>query len=186
MSLLKFFKPVNSLPSAKETGITDHAASSANHAVQKMLEKESCKRGEDPSGDWKRKHTMSFTVEDCAQVDKYAAQSRVAVAWKHFKQLNLSESTVHYFRKKDLHEVSKRAETGNSTEVCGGKVALEEALDTEIKWCSKRLRDSGTAVSVALVQVAAEGYLLSCDRTVLVEYGRHVCLFIIWYIYLQM
>lgn len=57
-----------------------------------------------------------------------------------FKQLNLSESTVHYFRKKDLHEVSKRAETENSTEVtklnavkCGRKVALEEVLDTELK-----------------------------------------------------
>jgi len=167
MSLLKF-NPVTSLLSVKETGLPDHAASSANRAVQKMLEK-SCQRGEDLSSDWKWKYTMSFTVEDCAKAAKYAAQSSVAVARKHFQQLNLSESTAHYFRK-NLHEVSKRAETGNSTEVCGQKVALEEELDSEIKWCIKRLRDSGTAVSVALVQVAAEGYLLSRDRTVLVEY----------------
>lgn len=80
MSLLKFFKSVNSLPSAKETELPDHAASSANCAVQKMLEKESCQCGEDPGGDRKRKYTMSFTVEDCAKVGKYAAQSRVAVA----------------------------------------------------------------------------------------------------------
>jgi len=76
---------------------------------------------------------MSFTVEDCAKAAKYAAQSSVAVAQKHFQQLNLSESTAHYFRKKNLHEVSKRAETGNLTEVCGQKVALEEELDSEIK-----------------------------------------------------
>ena len=56
----------------------------------------------------------------------------------------------------------------------GRKVALGEALDTEIKRYIQRLRDNGTAVSIALVQAAAEGYLLARDRTALVEYGGHV------------
>ena len=55
----------------------------------------------------KRKYTMSFTAEDRAKVGKYAAENGVAMARKHFKQLNLSESTVHYFRKKYLTEVAK-------------------------------------------------------------------------------
>ena len=65
-------------------------------AVQKMLEKERCLLGEDPSGDRKRKNTMSSRW-DCAKVGKYTVQDGIAMAEKHFKQLNLSESTVRYF-----------------------------------------------------------------------------------------
>ena len=49
-------------------------------------------------------------------------------------------------------------------------------MDTEIQRYVQRLRDNGTSVSTALVQAAAEGYLLARDRTVLVEYGGHVSL----------
>ena len=81
----------------------------------------------------KRKYT-SFTAEDRAKVGKYASENGVAMARKHFKQLNLSESTVGYFRKKYLTEVAKRAKVGDSSVVMKvdtvkreRKVALGEA-----------------------------------------------------------
>lgn len=100
LCLLKFFKPV-SLPTVEQTGLPDHAVSSANHVVEKMLEKERHQLGEDPaSGGRKQKYTMTFTVEDHAKIGKYAAKNGVTRAQKHFKQLNLSESPVHNFKKK--------------------------------------------------------------------------------------
>ena len=62
----------------------------------------------------------------------------------------------------------------------GRKVALGEKLDAEIRRYIQRLRDNGTSISTALVQAAAEGYVLSRDRTVLVEYGGHFSLTMDW------
>ena len=55
----------------------------------------------------------------------------------------------------------------------GWKLALEETLDAEVKHYIKCLRENGTAVNIALVQAAAEGYILGCDCTVLAKYGGH-------------
>ena len=43
---------------------------SANHAIEKMLEKERHEQGEDPSGSHKHIYTMSFTAEDHAKDGK--------------------------------------------------------------------------------------------------------------------
>ena len=51
-------------------------------------------------------------AEDYVKIGKYAAENGVVMAWKWFKQLDLGESTVHYFKKKHLDEVSKRAKAG--------------------------------------------------------------------------
>ena len=107
--------------------------STANRAVEKTL------RGSDGDDDHKRprKYTTTFTSEDRAKVGQYAAQNGVARALRHFQSLNLSESTVRYFRKLYLAEVSKRAKAKDSTEVThldvakrGRKVALGEKLDS--------------------------------------------------------
>ena len=66
---------------------------------------------------------------------------------------NLSESTVCYFRKKYLTELSKRVKADLSEVTVwtksGRKVTLGEIL---------HLRENGAAVSISLVQAAAEGY----------------------------
>ena len=118
MSLLNFFKPVNRLPSAEQMDLPEQAISSANRAVQWMLEKERHQL-EDPSGNRgrKRKYTMTFTAEDCAKIGKYTAHNGVAAACKNFKQSNIGESTVRHFTKKYLDEVSKHAKAGDSTDV---------------------------------------------------------------------
>ena len=56
----------------------------------------------------------------------------------------------------------------------GRKLALGEMLDAEVKYYIKCLQENGTTVSIALVQAAAQGYLLGRDRTLLAEYGGHV------------
>ena len=80
-------------------------------------------------------------------------------------------------------EVSKHAKTGDSTEVTSLKVAkrgvrlcLDIVLDCEIQPYIQLLCGNGTSLSIALVLAAAEGYLLACDRTVLIQYGGHVLL----------
>ena len=93
---------VLTLPTAEQTGLPEQTVSFANHAVKSALEREA-------SGRRKWKYTMTFTVEDHAKSVKCAVNNGVAVAQKHFKEPNLSESTVCYFRKKKyLNELSKR------------------------------------------------------------------------------
>ena len=69
---------------------------------------------------------MLFTAEDRAKIGKYAAHNGVAAARKHFKQLNLGESTVRHFRKKYPDEVPKRAKAGDSTDVSTLEVAKQD------------------------------------------------------------
>ena len=128
-----------------------------------------------------RKYTTNFTAEDRAKVGKYAAENGIAKAQRPFKELKLSESTIRYFRKRYLNKLAQRVKAGDLTEVTqlgvvkrGRKLALGETLDAEVKHYIKRLQENGTAVSIALVQAAAQGYLLGRDRTVLAEYGGHV------------
>ena len=38
-SLLKYFKPGDALPTVEQTGLPNHAVCSANHAMERMLQK---------------------------------------------------------------------------------------------------------------------------------------------------
>ena len=91
--------------------------------------------------------------------------------------MNLSKSTIPQLKKMHLAEVCKHTKTGDAVEVTnlevakrGRKVILGEKLDADVRLYIQRLRDNGTSTSTALVQVAAEGYLLGCNRTVLVQW----------------
>ena len=80
MSILKFFKLVNTLPTTEQIGLSEYAVCSANHAIERMLEKQNCQQGEDLSSSRKRKYTMTFTAENRAKVGKHAAENGVAKA----------------------------------------------------------------------------------------------------------
>ena len=86
---LKFLNPVNSLPTAKQTALPEPAVFSANHAVEKMLEKEKYHQGKNLSRGHKCKYVMIFTTEDHAKVGMYTAENGVAKEQKHFKQFYL-------------------------------------------------------------------------------------------------
>ena len=130
--------------------------------------------------------TRRLTPEDHSKIGYYAAENGVTRPQNHFKSLDLSKSTVSYFKKTYLAGVSKSAQIGDSTKVShlkiakhGRKVTLGEKLNAEIRWYIQRLRDE-TSISTALVQAAAEGYLIGRDCTVPVEYGGHFFLIIDW------
>ena len=149
MSLLHFFQPLDTLTIAERTGLPVHAISPANSAVERVLGGES----PDRKRAHKRRYTTTFIAEDCAKVGKYAAQNRVAKAQKHFQQLNLSESTVCYFKKTYVAKVSKCVKTGDSTEVThlkvakyGSKIMLWDVLDSEIQWYNQHLQYLATGL----------------------------------------
>jgi len=62
-----------SLPSSEETGLPDHAVCTANHCYP------CCTK--DPSGDRKRKNTMSFTAGLCQAWQVHCAK-RNSNGWK--------------------------------------------------------------------------------------------------------
>ena len=73
------------------------------------------------------------------------------------------------------------AKTGDSSEVtalllkkCGRPLTLGEALDTDVQKYIRALRLAGTPVSCSLVLAAAEGSVVSKDRTLLADNGGHV------------
>ena len=76
MSLRKYFKPVNALPTPKESGLSMHATTEANKAVEKALWRET----EAESTGRKRKYTSTFTPEERAAIWKYAAENGNAKA----------------------------------------------------------------------------------------------------------
>ena len=114
------------LPTADQTGLPAHAVSSANSAVKRAF------NGEDTDRARRKRKYTTFTPEDRAKVGKYAAQNEVKKAQKNFRKLNLSESTVCYFKKAYLAEVSKRAKTGDAT----GDIAVSKSrnVDARLRW----------------------------------------------------
>ena len=129
---VEVFKPLSgSLPTAAQTGLPENAVRLANRAVQDMLEK--AQEKELTHG--RHMYTTTFTAKDRARVGKNAAENGNAKAQRHFKELNLSESTIRLLQEKYLKELSQRAKAGDSTEVTqlgvakhGRKLALGETL----------------------------------------------------------
>ena len=60
MSILTFFKPKRMLPTAENTGLSEHVIREANKAVESALQEES----EAPPERKKRKYTTTFSPED--------------------------------------------------------------------------------------------------------------------------
>ena len=101
MALLKYFK--SSLPTAKDTGMSEIATREANAAVSRvMTPPQQTSR--------KRKAYSIFSDEQRATIGKYAAENGNAVAVKKFKDDfdgGLGESTVRAFKKRYLEELKK-------------------------------------------------------------------------------
>ena len=87
------------LPTAEQTGLPAQAISSANSAVERVLEVSSQLGEGADRAKRKRKYAKTFTPEDCANIGQYAAENGVSRAQSHFKSLDLSESSVRYFKK---------------------------------------------------------------------------------------
>ena len=185
MSLLRYLKPVNRLPTADEARLSPGVAAEVNKAVEKALHAGGASNAERPK---KRKYTTSFTPEDRAAIGRYAAENGNAKAVKKFKAMHhVGESTVRLFKKKYLEEVQKRT-PGTELEVvkripkhnCGRKVMLGKELDSKIQSYVKALHAAGTPIGSSVVMAAAEGLVRAYDRTMLEEYGGHVAITKSW------
>ena len=91
MSLGKYFKPANALPTYKESGLSMHATTEVNKAVERALQRET----EAKSTGRKRKCTSTFTPKERAAIGKYAAENGNA---KTSRKYGVGESTVRLFK----------------------------------------------------------------------------------------
>ena len=53
-------------------------------------------------------------------------------------------------------------------------------LDSKVQEYIRGLRSAGTPVNTAIVMASAKGLILASNRSLLVEYGGHVCLTTAW------
>ena len=89
MSLRRYFKPANKLPTADKAGLSANVVKEVNQVVTRTLERSEASTGK------KRKYTTTFTREDRAAIARYAAQNGNSAAVKKFKAShNVGESTV--------------------------------------------------------------------------------------------
>ena len=76
MSILKYFQ--TALPTPEQTGIGEHATTSANTQVSKQLQL---------TGRKKRKAYTAFSDEDRAKIGKHAAENGNSSALKKFRSV---------------------------------------------------------------------------------------------------
>ena len=96
MSTLTFFKPIRKLPTAKNTGLSEHVSHEANKAVESAMQKESVA----PPEKKKRKYTTMFSPDYRAEIGKYASECKNTPAVHTY---NVGESTVRLLKKKYLN-----------------------------------------------------------------------------------
>ena len=92
MSLPKFFNPTNALPTAKDTGLSEHVIREANKALENSQKGQQV--SEDPPVKKTRKYTTTFSPEDRAEIGKHAAENRNAAAVRKY---GVGESTARLF-----------------------------------------------------------------------------------------
>ena len=96
MSLLKFFKATNALPTAKDTGLLEHVIRVANKAVE-SAQKEQQPNEAPPAK--KKKYTTTFSPEDRTEIRRYAANNGNTAAVRKY---SVGESTACLFKTKYL------------------------------------------------------------------------------------
>ena len=167
MALLKYFK--SSLPTAKDTGMSEIATREANAAVSRVMTlPQQTSR--------KRKAYSIFSDEQRATIGKYAAENGNAVAVKKFKDDfdgGLGESTVRAFKKRYLEELKKATkenlpgEVPKVTKIANkrrGRPLLLGDVDKEVQTYIRALRKAGTPISAPVVLAAAEGIITAHNR----------------------
>ena len=166
-----YFK--RSLPTSEHTGIDQGTIRRANEYVQRLLDdgQKSAKKQE--------RNELSAT----AAIGKYAAENGNSNAQKHFKKNfpELSESTVHSFKKKylSLIAIGKVNITSITTKYTGRPLVLGD-FNQQVQKYLNSLRTADTAISAPLVIAAAEGMIEAKDRTLLVEHGGSINLTRSW------
>ena len=180
MSLFKYFKRAESLPTASQTGIGEQLTAAANKEVERAIST--------TTSSGKRKRYATYTDQDRAKIGRYAAENGNVATLKRFKSEHedLVESTVRSFKKKYLEAVKeKKCAAQDYTDVAAIPSLKRRPLtlgdiDSEVQLYIRALRAAGTPVNTAIVIAAAKGIVMTKNRTLLAEYGGHVCLTASW------
>lgn len=196
MSILQYFKKTAidkdgdaiSLPNPRGTlssYVPTAAISSANSQVRRVISQEQ----NSERGGYRQKYN-NYTPEQRASVGKYALEHGVMSAKRKFSlkfKMDINESTVRRFKTAYLHEKRKRREDDEEEEIQhlpvkkrGRKVVLGQKMDIMVQEYIRRLRETGGVINTAIVRAAAEGILLSQDRTRLQQFGGPATLSSTW------
>ncbi len=149
-----------------------------------MMTKEPAERG-------RRKKYNNYTPQQRATVGKYAVEHGVMSAKKKFSlmfKMDINESTVRRFKTDYLSERRKKRLADDEDEEItqlpvkkkGRKVVLGQKMYEIVQEYVRRLRDKGCVINTAIVRAAAEGILLSQDKTRLQQFGGPAILSSTW------
>ena len=107
MSLLGYFKST-SLPTPEQTGIGEHATTSADTEVREQRKRTDGR---------KRKAYTAFTHKDRAEIGKHAAENGNNSALKKFRSIypDLGESTVRSFKRKYYEALKEKVRQSGVT-----------------------------------------------------------------------
>ena len=165
MSLLPFLRP------AKE-GTKPAAASRGPPSIVNKVYKEVCgasaSSNHKSKGKWGEYQTFSDTEK--AIVGKYASEHGVTSAIRKFKDKNLKESTVRYWRhyyNREVARLRKEVKVGESVTVdslpskkWGKPPLLGAKLDTHLQQLIGNMRSRGTAIGTSVVIGVRTGVLM--------------------------
>lgn len=126
-----------------------------------------------------------------AQIGSYACHHGVTKAARFFfsRKLNhnVNKTTVVSIKRAYLEEKKESRAVGDNSDIAmlppkkrGRRVLLGEELDMKVQMYLKKVREGGGVISARIVVAAARGILLTCNRSMLAEYGGHVELNVDW------
>ena len=193
MSLLNYFQRLPNADGPLSATVFSRAINEANI----LVEKEMNTTGKKKRGPYKKLvkqisdqfslHVICrYSPETRAEIGKYACQNGITRTARYFSRKlkeNVSESTVQSIRKTYLEELRKRRRYEDEEDLdilrCkkrGRPVLLGKALDSKVQAYLSKLRENGASVSARIVIAAARGIVMTYDRSILEEFGGHVCL----------
>ena len=184
MALLRYFQALprcGQLPDPTgplSSSLPSSAIEEANAAVTSARQEEATKA--------KRGPYLKLSNELKAKIGKHASENENSAAARHFSKVlgkELNPSTIRGLKKVYLEEMSRKRKAGEDMTITslpakrrGRPLLLGEELDQKVQQYLRAIRESGGAVSTAIVLGAARGIILKTNRTLLAEYGGHVVL----------
>ena len=173
MSLYHYFQPTSGGLPDPQGPLSEEISPRAIESAKKEVQNASQPKQRGPYN--------HFTAEHRATIGKYAGENGVAAASRYFSKKfenNINESTVRGMNAAYLKEVIRKRKAEEElvinallTDKQGRPLLLGVNMDKKVQLYLKKLREGGGAVSARVVVAAARGIIVTCDKTMLEEYG---------------
>ena len=171
MALLRYFQALprcGQLPDPTgplSSSLPSSAIEEANAAVTSARQEEATKA--------KRGSYLKLSNELKAKIGKHASENGNSAAARHFSKVlgkELNPSTIRGLKKVYLEEMSRKRKAGEDMTITslpakrrGRPLLLGEELDLKVQQYLRAIRESGGAVSTAIVLGAARGIILKTN-----------------------